>query len=413
MMILTLAWKNIWRNKKRSLIILIATAIGLTAGLFTVGMITGMYDSIVYSGINREIGELQIHTAAYKKDQLISQYLSQTDSIMRIIKEYPNIKSASSHSIIEGMASSPTSSSGVMIMGINPDDEKQVTSISKSLITGSYLEDPNTVFIGNKLAEKLKLKLRSKIVLSFSGLDGNIIYSAFRISGIYKTDATNFDATNIFIRQSDLIPLINAKVPVHEILIRVNNSNLVDRTQLDIKKMLQKINASKNGEDQIVVETWKEIAPELKLTADSSGPVNTIFLGIILFALLFGLTNTLLMSVLDRVRDFGVLLAVGMYRRRLFSMIILESLLLSFSGGIIGVILGWGITSYFNSVGIDLSIVSEGLSAYGMPSMLYPYIRSSVYGSLTIMMTAASIVAALYPAIKAVRLKPVESIRIT
>jgi ABC-type antimicrobial peptide transport system permease subunit len=119
------------------------------------------------------------------------------------------------------------------------------------------------------------------------------------------------------------------------------------------------------------------------------------------------------MSVLERVRDFGVLLAVGMYRRRLFAMIILESFFLSFTGGIIGVLFGWGITSYFHSVGIDLSIVSDGLSAYGIPTMLYPYIRSSVYGSLSIMMIAASIIAALYPAIKAVRLKPVESIRIT
>jgi ABC-type lipoprotein release transport system permease subunit len=412
MMMLALAWKNIWRNKKRSLIILIATAIGLTAGLFTVGMITGMYDSVVYSGINREIGELQIHTSAFKKDQLISQNLPQPDSIMNIVKKYPNIKSAASHSLIEGMASSPTSSSGGIIIGINPDGEKQVTSISKSLIDGSYLEEPNTVLIGNKLAEKLKLKLRSKIVLSFSGLDGSIIYGAFRISGIYRTESTNFDASNIFISRSDLIPLLDTEVPVHEIIIRVKNSGLLEMTQLDLGKMVQNFNSTQDN-DQIVVENWKEIAPELKLTADSSGLVNTIFLGIILFALLFGLTNTLLMSVLERVRDFGVLLAVGMYRRRLFAMIILESFFLSFTGGIIGVLFGWGITSYFHSVGIDLSIVSDGLSAYGIPTMLYPYIRSSVYGSLSIMMIAASIIAALYPAIKAVRLKPVESIRIT
>jgi ABC-type antimicrobial peptide transport system permease subunit len=117
------------------------------------------------------------------------------------------------------------------------------------------------------------------------------------------------------------------------------------------------------------------------------------------------------MSVLDRVRDFGVLLAVGMYRRRLFSMIMLESLLLSFTGGIVGVAAGWLITDYFQSRGIDLSVVSAGLSNYGIPSMLYPYIRASAYGSLAMMMAATSIISALYPAIKAVRLKPVQAIR--
>jgi ABC-type lipoprotein release transport system permease subunit len=256
--------------------------------------------------------------------------------------------------------------------------------------------------VGRKLAEKLRLRLRSRIVLSFAGLDGNLIYGGFRISGIFRTDASTFDAANVFIRREDLTSLFGAEAPVHEILIRTRNSMIVDRTRDALQALVP---------PGVQVETWKEISPELKLTADSSEIVNTIFLGIILFALLFGLTNTLLMSVLDRVRDFGVLLAVGMYRRRLFSMIILESLFLSFTGGIIGVACGWGVTRYFHAHGIDLSYVSAGLSAYGIPSMLYPYIRSSVYGTLTAMMLGTSLVAALYPAIKAVRLRPVQAIR--
>lgn len=410
MMMLILAWKNIWRNKKRSLIILAATAIGLTAGLFTVGLMSGMYDSIIQSAINRELGNLQIHTHEYKRDQLIRQFIPQPDSLVHLMRSHFDVKSVATHTLIEGMASSATTAAGVMIIGIAPNDERQVTAVSQCIIEGTYFDSltrANSIVIGKKLAEKLNLKLHSRIVLSFSGLDGNIVYAAFRIAGIFRTDFTTFDQMNVFVKQEDISTLIGTDAPIHEIIIRTHDSKILEQTRNELEKRI----SAAAGYNNIVLETWKDIAPEMKYTADASDIVNSIFLGIILFALLFGLTNTLLMSVLDRVRDFGVLLAVGMYRRRLFSMIILESLLLSFTGGIIGVIAGWSLTEYFKVHGIDLSVVSTGLSAYGIPTMLYPFLPTSVYGTLTIMMIATSIIAALYPAIKAVRLKPVEAIR--
>lgn len=402
MMMFILAWKNIWRNKKRSLIILAATAIGLAAGLFSVGLMTGMYDSMVDSAIKRGLANIQIHTGAYKKDQLISQFIPHPDSLMRSVRSNSDVAVCASHSIIEGMASSATVASGASIIAVDPDVERTATAIAQSIKEGTYLDKANTVAVGRKLAEKLKLHLRSRLVLSFAGLDGNIIYAAFRISGIYSTDASTFDGVNVFIRQDDLAQLLGTDVPIHEIIVRTKNSLQLDQTRNELQAAMP---------ESVTVETWKEISPEMKLTADSSDIVNTIFLGIILFALLFGLTNTLLMSVLDRVRDFGVLLAVGMFRRRLFSMIILESLFLSFTGGIVGVIIGWALTAYYHTHGINLASVSAGLSSYGIPSMLYPFIKPAMYGTLSLMMIFTSIVAAMYPAIKAIRLRPVEAIR--
>ncbi len=404
MMMIILAWKNIWRNKKRSIIILTATAIGLAAGLFSVGIMTGMYDSMVDSAINRELGNLQIHSKAYQNDKLFSQSIPFSGNVLEKISGFTDISSFSTHSIIEGMASSATAAFGINIIGIIPGQEREVTAISKSLVEGSYLDKKNSIVIGQKLAEKLKLKMHSKIVLSFSGADGNIIYAAFRIEGIFKTDATGFDQSNVFLNRDDLSVLLGSPAPVHEILVRTKNSILLEKTKAEIQSGLPV---------EIIVESWKDLAPELKVTADSTDIINAIFLGLILCALLFGLTNTLLMSVLDRVRDFGVLMAIGMYRKRLFSMIILESFFLSATGGIIGVIIGWVVTEYFNSRGINLAIVSEGLSSYGIPSMLYPYIRSSTYFMLALMIIFTSIFAALYPAVKAVGLKPVEAIRTT
>jgi putative ABC transport system permease protein len=402
MMLIILAWKNIWRNKKRSFIILTATSIGLAAGLFSVGVLTGIYDSLVDSEINRELGNIQIHTREFNEDQLFSQSIPDPEGILSKISSHPDVANVSTHSKIEGMAASTTTSFGVIIIGIMPDKEKQITAVSKCIVEGKYFDKNNSIVIGKKLAEKLKLKLNSKIVLNFSGIDGNIIYAAFRISGIFDTYSSGFDASNVFVRQDDLSSLLGYTAPIHEIVIRTKNSVLLEKTKLEINNLLSK---------NLIAESWKDIAPDLKMTADSTDLINAIFLGLILCALLFGLTNTLLMSVLDRIRDFGVLLAIGLFRRRLFSIIILESFFLSATGGIIGVFSGWLITKYFNSSGIDLSIVSQGLSVYGIPSILYPHINESAYFTLALMIIVTSILAALYPAIKAVRLKPVEAIR--
>lgn len=401
MMMLSLAWKNIWRNRKRSLIILAATAIGLTGGLFSAGVTTGMYDAMVDAGINRELGELQIHTKVYAADRQVDRFIPDMSVVRPVLDTLGAIRAYATHTLLEGMASSANASAGVLLTGIDPGHERRVTAIAQSLTEGTYLDKPNSIVIGSALADKLKLRLRSRLVMSFAGLNGAITYAAFRIGGIFRTDATNFDLSNVFVRQADLEGLLGT-LPVHEILIRLHDRKTLDATRDALRQRLP---------DDLLVETWRDISPELKLTADSTDITNTILLGLILFALLFGLTNTLLMSVLDRVRDFGILLAVGMYRRRLFAMIIYESLFLSFSGGITGVLLGWGIIQYFHGTGIDLSSLSAGLSTYGIPSILHPYVRSSLFVSLTIMMVVTSLAAAIYPAIKAVRLKPVEAIR--
>jgi ABC-type lipoprotein release transport system permease subunit len=402
-MMALLAWKNIWRNKRRSLVIIAATTIGLTAGLFYVGIITDMYDAIISSAINRELGDLKIRTEGYRKDQLLGQFLPGPDSLLRTAEADSNVRSAAPHCLVEGMASSATVSSGVLIVAVDPEKERHVTGIADNLSEGSYLDTKNSIVVGKKLADKLKLRLRSRMVLSFAGLDGTIVYAAFRIAGTFHTDGSMFDESTVFIRQDDLAPLMGTPhLPIHEILVRVRNPSLVGQTKIALQSMMPA---------GTVVETWADLAPELKLGADSADIVNMILLGIVLFALLFGLTNTLLMSVLDRTRDFGVLLAIGMYRHRMFSMIILESLFLSFTGCVIGVMFGWVLTKYFHAHGIDLSAFSAGLSEFGMPSILHPYIRSSVYGSLAVMMTITSVLAALYPAIKAIRLRPVQAIR--
>lgn len=402
-MLLALAWRNIWRNKKRSLIIMSAIAVGLLCGLFASSVMFGMGDSVINSTINRDLGHIQIHSAKFEDDKLITDTIPNAEQIIKNLGSIKNIVGITPRIVIEGMGSSATTSNGLRIVGIIPDEEKTVTSIHNQIIEGKYFQEngKNQIIVGQKLAENLGIRLKSKIVLSFQDLDGSIIYGAFRIVGIFKTESSIFDKSNVFIRQNDILSLINSKPIYHEIVIRMNTAQNVDSVYSNLKTKYSNLS----------VESWKQLAPELKLMDEMMGFQLNIFLGIILFALLFGITNTMLMSVMERVREFGVLMAIGMKRRRVFTMIITETVSLSIVAAVIGMILAALLINYFGSQGINLSAFEEGMSAWSISPILQPSLPINFYISITIMVLITAILSAIYPAIKAIKLIPAQAIR--
>jgi ABC-type lipoprotein release transport system permease subunit len=188
---------------------------------------------------------------------------------------------------------------------------------------------------------------------------------------------------------------------IHEIGVRLLSASSVPAIQQKIHEHYSLLE----------VMSWRELAPELKISADSTGIVMNIFLGIILLALLFGITNTMLMSVLDRVREFGMLMAVGMKRRQVFVMVMMETIFLSLTGGAAGMILGAGTIAFLQRTGIDLSMFSAGLSYYGISSFLVPTVPLSTYAVLTIMIVVTALLAAIYPALRVIQLRPASAIR--
>lgn len=401
-MLFKLAWKNIWRNKKRSLIIISAAFFGIWGGVLTSSIFVGMWETTIEAAINRELSHIKIYHQSFRDEKLITQFINDINSVESVVQANPYIQDYSKRTILEGMALSPTSVSGVKIFAIDPDKEKLITSIYQRVIEGVYFSNRDyEILIGQKLAQKLKLKLNSKIVLSFQSLDNSLITSAFRVVGIFKTESKAFDETNVFIKQNDLQSILDTNIPIHEIAIRVNSTDLIDTTTDILKSKLKNLS----------VENWKELAPELSLTSGFLYLELNIFMGIILFALLFGISNTMMMSVFERIREFGVLMAIGMKKIKLFLLIIIESLTLLFSGGILGTLLSFLTIELLSRKGIDLSIVEEGMAAYGMPAILYPSLPSHMYVSLFIMMIITAILASISPAIKAIKLKPAEAIR--
>jgi putative ABC transport system permease protein len=402
-MLVGIAWRNIWRNKKRSIVMLTAIALGLCGGLFATGVMIGMADSMVNTAIDRYIGHFEIHTTSFKANPHVNDFITDGDSIAASLRSMEGVTGVSARTIVNGMASSPVSNTGVQIVGVIPGDESSVTTDAKRVVDGEYLNKTGRlpVFIGKKLAEKLEVRIHSKLILSFAGRDGSIIYGSFRVVGIFETESTVFDRSTLFVRRSDLAGLLGGPPLVHEIAVRLARAEALP----------QILSAVRAKYPHLAVDGWKDLAPELKLTAEMSDISMLFFLAIILFGLLFGITNTMLMSVLDRVREFGVLMAIGMKRKRVFWLVMLETVFLSLTGGVVGVVVGAIAIDITNRTGINLSVVAEGLSSYGISSMLYPVIPPLMYVELGILVILTALGAAIYPGIKATKLNPATSIR--
>ncbi|MHB2148329.1 ABC transporter permease [Calditrichota bacterium LG25] len=401
-MLFALAWKNIWRNKTRSLIVILAIAFGLWGGLFSGGLMVALGDSMVKSAIDRDLAHIQIHHPKFDENKSIQRFIPQAEEILLKLKTVQGLAGISARMRFLGMASSATSSYPVQICGINAQQEKGVTTIYQRLVAGNYLNSPkeNAIVIGQKLAQRLNLRLHSKLVLGFEGLDGELINVACRIVGIYRTESSRFDESHVFLKSEFLVSNIG-RPAIHEIAIRLKDSG----------QLTKKTNLLKSWFPDLLVESWKERSPETAFIADMMILYTYFFLVFILFAVLFGITNTMFMSVVDRVRELGMLMAIGMKRIRVFTMILLESIMLSITGGFVGVIIG-GLTIFLtNHTGINLTIFKASLEFFGSSSVLYPTLPAELYAYLTILIIFTASAAAIMPAIKAVRLEPARAIR--
>ncbi len=403
-MLFSLAWKNIWRNKKRSFIIIAAIGLGLWGSLFAGAVWMGWGESMVNSAISRDLAHVQIHQVNFLQDKTINNFIPNGFQILRACRQISGVQAVSGRALIEAMAASPTSTFGVKIVGIVPEQARQVTDIHTRLLAGDYFESDsqNPVVIGKKLADRLNLRLKSKIVLSFQGLDGSLNYVACRIVGIYKTESGYFDESHVFMKQSDLFRLLNTTPILHEIAIRAESSQLMPTVYQTAKTRFPGLS----------VKTWKQLAPEIAITSAAMESFTYMFIMIILFALLFGITNTMLMAVMERFRELGVLIAVGMKQGRVFLMILLETVMLSLTGGIIGFLLGAGTIAYTTQSGIDFSAFASGLASFGASTTVRPILPLEMYIALPIMIIVTASISAILPAWKAIHIQPAKSIRI-
>lgn len=409
-MILSISWKNVWRNKARSSIVMLSISFGLLAGIFTMAFMNGWVEQSVQKIIATDLSNIQFHNPKFLLNDETIYSIENKEQHLEKIRQNTHVKAASGRIKILAMASSASSSEGIVIRGIDPASEKKVTTLSEYIVDGTYFDMDlrNPAVIGESLAKKLKLKVKSKLVVTMQSLDGEIVYEAFRIVGIYKTDNTMFDKVSVFVIDKDLSKSISFDINnTTEIAVTLNNNK---ETDLAKASLVNDFSAEIESEE-IVIRTWNEIQPAFEMINNMTQQFSFIFLIIILFALSFGVVNTMLMVVLERIHEIGMLMAIGMSKARVFFMILMETVFLAITGGVIGIILSFIVIEALRPIGIDLSAVAEGLNAYGYTSYVYPSIQFTFYFQAAILVIIMAIIASILPARKALQLNPADAVR--
>lgn len=401
---LSLAWRNIWRNKVRSLIITASVAVGLFSGVFVLGLYEGMMKTRVRAVIDTEVGHLQIHHPKFKEDYDPSFTIPELQKLSKALQEFDKIKCVAFRSVTQGMLTTSTSSAGVQINGVIQADENLASQLNLKIKEGGELnpEKKNSILIGWKLADKLKLKVGSKLVLTFTDSEGNMTAGAFRVAGIYRTDNTPLDEQNVYVHQATLNNYLATQNSSHEVVLLLNNDDEVE----EVKQQLQLQFPGYS------IMTWRENSPESDLMVNTVNQYSSIIMMIIMIALAFGIINTMLMSVLERTREIGMLTALGMNRLRVFLLVLTETVLLTFIGVPVGLLTSWITIKHFGTAGIDISSFSEtAMSSFGFSSMIYPEFPLGSLSNVLIIVISTALLAALFPSIKAIKLQPADALR--
>lgn len=409
-MIWSISWRNVWRNKLRSLVIIIAVTIGLFGGIISAAFMIGWLEQRTDAAIEYEISNIQLHNPKFLLNEEINFTINNPDKLISEIKAVDGVKAVCKRTKSTAMASTATTGTGIIINGINPAHERQVTKLYEKLLQGHYFEKDDKIpaVIGQKLASKLNTSIGSKIVVTIANVEGIITYGAFRVIGIYKTSNDIFDEVNIFVKNDELINLIGFdKNKTSEIAVALDKNKETDKIAEILR---QKFNKEIN-KDKLVIQTWIEIQPTLNAMNEMMDYFSSIFLIVILIALAFGIVNTMLMVVMERTREIGMLMAIGMNKSRIFFMIMIETIFLSIIGGIGGIIISYFVVEYFSAHGINLSIVAEGLNSIGFSSIVYLNVDSQFYFFTALMVIITAIISSIYPARKALSLNPADAVR--
>ena len=402
-MLLKIAWRNIWRNKLRSGVVITSIVLGIWAGLFVIALSAGLNEQRKVSVIENSISHVQYHHPEFLKDRNAKYVIDDIESVEASIQKDSTVLNYTKRGLVNGMASSARGGNGVVISGIDPEMEARVTTIGEKVVDGAFLSDEGRfpVYIGQALAEKMNVHVRSKIVLTFQDSESEIVAGAFRVAGIYKTVSKKYDEMNVFVRLSDLEKLLHTDNGVNEVAVLLHDFEVIPPF----------VERQRSSYPELKIEPWDEISPELGYADEMMEIFLYLFLGILLAALSFGIVNTMLMAVLERKRELGMLMSVGMNKARIFAMITFETIAIALAGGPLGILMAWLTIFYFQSAGLDLSFYAQGLEEFGIDPIVYPYLEFQYYWSLAIMVIIMAILASIYPARKALKMNPAQAVR--
>ena len=397
-----LAWRNLWRNHRRTLIMLLAIAIGVWAMIFMTALMRGMVDDMIRDGIDSLPGYVQIHHAEFRDDPSIDNSLQAPGPELLSALENPAVAGWTSRVRVPAMISSERDSRGITLLGVDPAGEIALGFDLENMVEGRFLDSPEDkgLVVGRKLLERLETGLGKRVVVMSQDPENNVADRGFRIVGVFKASLESQEEQFVYGGRSYIQSLLKIGTQVSEIAVAGHDYRSVD----DLLTIIR--DASPQDSEAL---PWMELESYLSSMMNMMDGFVLVWIIVIFIALSFGLINTLMMAVFERIREIGLMQALGMRPSSILYLILMESLLLLALGLLAGNILAVASILPLKE-GIDLSAVAKGMEMMGAGSMLYPALKLRDLATANVVVIVLGLLTSLLPAWRASRYSPVEAI---
>jgi ABC-type lipoprotein release transport system permease subunit len=367
----------------------------------------GSYETMINTSVKISTGHLQIQAEKYQEKKSIRYVIPDPQKVAGIVNTIPEVAAYTFRGQAFALISSKNRSYGVVVTGIDPPGEANVSRIKKLVREGNFLSatDVNQAVVGKLLAKNLRVKIGDELTLLGQGRDGSIAATVLQVKGIFSSGIDEFDRSAIQIPLSTFQDIFTMAEAVHEIVVIGRALSDVSGIKTQLQEALQALNSRK----PLKTLDWQEIMPGLRQAIEMDLVSGLIFYGLLIIVVAFSILNTFLMAIFERTKEFGVMMAIGTSPRRLTKVLLIESMTMTMIGIIAGIVLGIALTYYFQLNGIDFSGGSELLSQFGITGRMYPKLSILSVSIGPFMVLFFTFFAALYPALKIRRLRPVEA----
>ncbi len=397
--------RNLWLHPARTLLTMGALVIGIAALTFLAAMNDGWLQNMKENFVLTETGHIQIHAQGFHESQQIVDVMEHPEAVFKALNNTASVRAWTPRINTSGLASAAGANAGALIVGIDAVRETKVSRFREFLSDGIWIEgdDPRALVMGDVLAERLEIGIGDKVVLMAQTPSGDLVSEVFRLRGLLHSGVMNIDNMMVMIPIATAQRWLELGEAITSVVIRTTSFEAVNEVAISLKERLQ--------HQGLEILRWMEIDPMAEQWTQMGDAYMWIVLSIVIIVVLAGVLNTMLMSMHDRIREFGLMGALGTQGSQLFAMMIWETVILVVIGGLLGYGSGAWISLYYHEHGLDLSAFASAFSFMYMSPIVYPLVTLENAVRIIGAAVVGALLACIYPAWKAARLDPVEAMR--
>jgi ABC-type lipoprotein release transport system permease subunit len=401
--LISMAWRNIWRNKRRTLITISAVVFAVSIAVFSWCIALGEHEQMINDALKLFPGHIQVHARGYWEDKTIYNSFKPSEELIATLSADERVRAVTMRLSVDSLISSDTNTSGVVLVGVDPKTE--FSEIRNKIVEGEFLApgDTRSIVVGESLARNLNVSIGDELVILTQAYDGSIGAQIFTVSGVFRGGSQEFDRGLALVNLEAADYLLSMYGLVTELTVMLKENRFTDEVAEEMARGLDP--------EAYEVMPWEELIPDLVQFVELDNVFGYIYYVMILIVVIFGIMNTILMAVMERYREFGVMMALGTKPERIVSLILTESAMIALVGIAVGNLLGFAVSYYYTQVPIDLSAYSKSMESFGINPLLYARIYPFVFYVTDVIVLAATLLSAVYPAVKASRLSPVRALR--